>query len=273
MAAEPVGERLDERRLAVLARPADVLRDDLADGEDVHPVHSDARHAQSLRLAREVGHGGVALDRRPHSVEVVLDQEDDRQLPQRGEVHRLAEVAAVRRAVPEHADGDRILALVLGGESQARRDREVAADDAIAAHEAALGVEDVHRPAAAARAAVLAAEELGHHVLRVGAAGDRVTVGAVSADQVVVGPHHRRRADDRRLLPDRQVQEAAGLRLLVLAARLLLEAANERHGLEQLAAGVRVGKRVRGRSLAVAGRRHGRPLSYLRFTLGHRRSR
>ena len=62
-----------------------------------------------------------------------------------------------------------------------------------------------------------------------GAAGDRVAVGAVGADQVVVLAHHRGGADDRRLLADRQVQEAAGLGPLVLAPRLLLEAADQRH--------------------------------------------
>ena len=67
------------------------------------------------------------------------------------------------------------------------------------------------------RGAVDAAEELGHHALRVGAARDRVAVRAVGADQVVVVAHHRGGADDRRLLADREVQEAAGLGLLVLS--------------------------------------------------------
>ena len=125
--------------------------------------------------------------------------------------------------------------LVVGGEPQAGRQRQGAADDPVAAHEAALEVEDVHRAAAPARGAVDAAEELGHHVLRVGAAGDRVAVGAVGADQVVVVAHHRGGADDRRLLADRQVKEAAGLGLLVLAPGLLLEAADQHHLREQLA--------------------------------------
>src|SRR4029079_5082895 len=98
-----------------------------------------------------------------------------------------------------------------------------------APHRPPLAVEDVHRAAATAGGPVLAAEQLGHHVLRVGAAGDRVAVGPVGPDQVVVGTHDGGRADDRRLLADRQVEEAAGLGPLVLAAGLLLEAADERH--------------------------------------------
>src|SRR4029450_7214890 len=56
----------------------------------------------------------------------------------------------------------------------------------------------------------------------------------VGADQVVVVAHHRGGADDRRLLADREMQEAAGLGLLVLPSRLLLEAANQHHLREQL---------------------------------------
>ena len=178
----------------------------------------------------------------PHPVEVVLDEEDDRQPPEGREVHRLAEVAGVGGAVAEHADGHLVGALVVGGEREPGGDREVAADDPVAAHEAAVAVEDVHRAAASAGGAVLAAEQLGHHVLGVGAAGDRVAVGPVGADQVVVRLHHRGRADDRRLLADRQVQEPAGLRTLVLAARLLLEAADQGHLAEQFAARLGVGE-------------------------------
>jgi len=97
-----------------------------------------------------------------------------------------------------------------------------------------------------------------------------VAVGAVGADQVVIRAHHRGGADDRRLLADRQVQEAAGLGLLILAPGLLLEAADQRHRLEQLAAGGLVGKRVCGRPFAIAGHVG---LCCLGALLRHRRSR
>ena len=209
VAAVAVGERLEQGRAALLARLADPLGDALAHRDHVHPVDPLAGDAVALRLLREVGLGRVALDRGSHPVEVVLDQEEDRQLPERRQVHRLAEVAGVGGAVAEHADGDRVFALVVGGEREAGGDRQVAADDPVAAHEALLAVEDVHRAAAAAAGPVDPAEQLRHHPLRVGAAGDRVAVGAVGADQVVLLAHHRGRADDRRLLADREVEEAA----------------------------------------------------------------
>jgi len=85
-------------------------------------------------------------------------------------------------------------------------------------------------------------EQLRHHPLGLGAAGDRVAVGAVGADQEVFVAHHRGGTDDRRLLADRQVQEAAGFGALVLATRLLLEAADQGHAREQLVTGRGIGQ-------------------------------
>ena len=83
-------------------------------------------------------------------------------------------------------------------------------------------------------------------MLGVGAAGDRVTVGPVGPDQIVGRLHRRGRADDRRLLADREVKEAAGLGALVLTPRLLLEATDQRHRLEQLDRGLGIGQRPGG---------------------------
>ncbi len=238
-----IGEGLDQRRATILASDSQMLGDGLAHRQHVHAVGADAGNAEALGLLREVGDRGMALDRGPHAVEVVLEDEDDRQAPQGGEVHRLAEVAGVRGAVAEHADGDVVGSLVVGGERDAGGQRQVAADDAVATEEATLVVVDVHRAAAPARGAVDAAEELGHDVLGVGAARDRVTVGAVGADQVVARLHRRGRADDRRLLADREVKEAARFGPLILASGLFLEAADQRHRLEQLETDLGLGKR------------------------------
>ena len=82
---------------------------------------------------------------------------------------------------------------------------------------------------------VVAPEQLGHDVVGVRAARERVAVRAVGRDQVVPVAHRAHRADDRRLLADREVQEAADLGLGVHLARALLEAADEHHRLEPLA--------------------------------------
>ena len=97
----------------------------------------------------------------------------------------------------------------------------------------------MHRAAAPARDPGRLAEQLRHDALGVGPAGQRVPVRAVGRDQVVGVAHRPHRADDRRLLADRQVQEAADLALGVHRARPLLEAADQQHRLEPLAALVR----------------------------------
>ena len=242
VAAEAVGDRLHQDRLALLARRLDRLGDDRVGVEHVHAVALQARDAEALAAAVQVGHGRVALERGAHAELVVGDHEDHRQLPQRGEVERLAEGALVGRAVAEHAQGDLVGALVVAGERHPGGQRQVAADDAVAAHEAVLEVEHVHRPAAPVRDAVLAAEQLGHHAVGVRAARERVAVGAVGGDQVVLVAQRPHGADDRRLLADREVQEAADLGLGVHLARALLEAADEHHRLEPLAGAVAVGQ-------------------------------
>ena len=100
----------------------------------------------------------------------------------------------------------------------------------------------MHRAAAAARGAGLLAEQLRHHDLRVGAARQRLAVLAVGGDQVVVVAHHGDGADDRRLLADREMQEAADLGLHVHLLRALLEVPDQQHLLEQLDGGLLVGQ-------------------------------
>ena len=244
MAAEAVGDGLHEDGLAVLARAPQRLGDHLVGVHDVHPVAAHAGDAVAVAATVQVGLGGVALEGGAHAELVVRDHEDDGQRPQGGEVERLPEGALVRGAVAEDAERRVFRPEVVAREAHPRGEREVAPDDPVAAHEALLRVEHVHRAAAALAHAVLAAEQLGHDVVRVRPARERVAVGAVGGDQVVVVAHRAHGADDGGLLADREVQEAADLRLGVHLARALLEAADERHRLEPLAG--RVGLRKRG---------------------------
>ena len=229
VAAVAVGDRLDELRLAVLAGLLQRVGDDRVDVEHVHAVAAMAGDAEALGLLREVGHGGVTLQRGAHAELVVDDHEDDRQLPERDEVHRLAERALVGGAVAHHREDHVLRAEVVGRERDAAGEREAAADDAVAAEEAALGVEEVHRAAAAAGAAVDAAEQLGHHGVRVGAARERLAVLAVGRHQVVGLAQRLGAADDGGLLADAEVEEAADFGFRVHLAGALLEAADEHH--------------------------------------------
>ena len=117
--------------------------------------------------------------------------------------------AHVDRAVAELADDRLLLALAYEREREPGGERELAADDAPAAVVAALGVEQVHRAAAAVRAAVALAEQLGHDRLGRRAAREREAVRAVAGDEQVVLLHRVDHADAGRLLAGGEMAVAA----------------------------------------------------------------
>jgi hypothetical protein len=151
------------------------------------------------------------LERRAHPVAVVLDDVHDRQLPETGHVQRLVERTGVDHRLAHEADADLVAVAVLDRERDAGRERHVAADDAVTTKEVGLPVEEVHRAALAARAAIDATEELGHHGPRRDAARERLPVVPVGRDDVIVGTQHRQRAGADAFLADVQVAEAADL--------------------------------------------------------------
>ena len=123
----------------------------------------------------------------------------------------LAERALVGGAVAEHADDRR--RRCRGSRTAARRPAasgRLPPDDPVAAEEAPLEVEQVHRAAAALGAAVHAAEQLGHHGLGMRAARDRLAVLAVGGDQVVAVAHRLRAS--RRPSPPRRCTGAGSRR-------------------------------------------------------------
>ena len=205
------------------------------DGDGVAAVDGRARHAVRLRLHGErlAGRGVrvLLLDARDDVVAVVLHHEDDRQLPQRGDVERLVERALLRGAVAEEREHDLALAADLRGVGGAGRVRDALRDDARGAEEAALDVGQVHRAAVALAEPGLAAVDLGHHRLRVGAEHERVAVAAVGREHLVVGLERRERADDRGLRPVGEVGVAADHAGVLLERPLhpLLELADPQH--------------------------------------------
>ena len=85
VAAEAVGAHLDERGRALLSRALDGLADAPLDLEHVVGEEAVAVHPVAERLERDVLDRHRARERRAHRVLVVLADEDDGQLPQRGE--------------------------------------------------------------------------------------------------------------------------------------------------------------------------------------------
>ena len=132
------------------------------------------------------------------------------------------------------------LALVVERQRDADRDRQLAADDAPAAEEVALDVEQVHRAAVAARDARGLAEQLRHDAAGLGADRERGAVVAVAREQVVAGRDRLDRADVGGLLADREVAVAADARAGVLLLGPLLEAPDQQHLAQQALCSLRV---------------------------------
>ena len=171
-------------------------------------------------LGRRRGELGVA---------VVLAEEDHRQLPDGGEVQRLVEGALRRRAVAEEGHRHAAVGPQLRRRRRPHRDRQARGHDAVGAEDPELRVGDVHGAAAAAVGALVLAHQLGEHPGRVQALGQAVAVAAVGRGDDVGGPKRPARADGRRLLPDREVDEAGDLAVAVERGHPLLEAADQQH--------------------------------------------
>jgi len=150
----------------------------------------------------DVGHRRDALERRAHAVPVVLAEKNHRQLPDRRHIQRLVERPDVHRSFAEKADAHFVAAQVLAGERETGSEGYVAADDAVAAHEAFLGIEEVHGAALALGAARRLPEQLRHHRVGRDPLDERLAMLAVGADDVVVVLQRRERADGDRFLSD-----------------------------------------------------------------------
>jgi hypothetical protein len=202
----------------------------VADLEDVVAVLNDVPvHAVALGALGEARAGRGAFLAGAHRVAVVLDDEDDGQRHERREVVGLVHGALVDGTVAHEGEGGALEALVFEGVGEAGAERDLAADDAVAAPEIARRVEVVHRAALALGAAGVFAVVLRHHLVHAHADGERVAVVAVGGDDVVVLAHDGHAADGDGFLPDVEVEEAADLALLVAAQAALLEAADAHH--------------------------------------------
>ena len=229
MAAIAIGLHLEDVRALPAPRMLDRLLAGGAHRQHVHAVDRLARDAVRLAVLVELGDRRGALDRSAHAVAVVLDDVDDRQLPQRRHVHRLGDLALVGRAVAEIGQRDVLAAVVLVGEGEARADRHLGADDAVAAVKVLLAAEHVHRAALALGVAVAAPGQLGHDSLGIHAGRQHVAVVAIGGDDRVLVGDRRLHADHHGLLADVEMAEAADQAHAVELAGALLEAADQQH--------------------------------------------
>ena len=229
MAAGAIGLALDQRRPLAPARAIGGGERGFRYSGEIIAVDNDARHRIGDGAGRDILDRGGARGRDRHAVEIVLADEHHGQLPDRSEIERLVEGAFVVGAVAEERHRDRAGFQPLGAERRADGDRQAAADNAVGAEIAAVRVGDVHRAAAPAAIAGLAAEKLGEHPLHLGALGDAMAVAAMCGGDVVAVGKRRADADGGGLLADRQVHRAVALAPDVAVLRRLLEAADQVH--------------------------------------------
>ena len=209
VAAVAIGQALDQRRAAAGARLVEGLFRRAIDHVGVVAVDHDLLQPVGRgAVAGRARHRGDVGDRGVFHVEVVLADEDHRQLPHRGEVQRLVERADVGGAVAEEAHRHVVLLLVLRPPGRAAGDRQMRADDGVGAHHAVLLGGQVHRAALAAHQAVVALHQLAEHLLDRHAARQRVGVAAVGAERQVALLHGGGEARRHGLLAERQMARA-----------------------------------------------------------------
>ena len=153
-------------------------------------------------------HGSDVADRRIFHVEIVLADEDHRQLPHRGEIQRLVEGADVGGAVAEEAHRNVLLALVLRAPRRAAGDRQMRADDRVGAHHAVVDRGQMHRAALAAHQAVVALHQFAQHFFDRHAAGERMGMAAIGAEGQIAGLHGGGKAGGDRFLAERKMARA-----------------------------------------------------------------
>ena len=167
MRAEALGDGLDEDRALAGPHLLDDLLHAFVEGDRVVAVEPHALEAVAGGAAGEIRAGGVVGNERVFADLVVLAQEDDRQLPGAGQVHRLMHRADAGGAVTEIHDRHAVLAARLRGEGEAIGDRRAGADDGGGEHGAGGGVGDMRRAALALVHAVDAPHGLGEQLEQV----------------------------------------------------------------------------------------------------------
>ncbi len=220
-----------------------------------HALHGGRRRHDVVAVDRDVGDAvarGPTLERGPVlrrngrelGVAVVLTEEDDRQLPDGGEVHGFVERALGGRAVAEERHGDAAVGAELGRGRRADRDRHPRRDDPVGTEDPEPRVGDVHRAAATAVRPLVLAHQFGEHPERVETLGQAVSVAPVGRGDDVSGTEGPACAHGCRLLPDREVDETGDLSVAVERGHPLLEAADHQHPAVHLA---EIGRRALGR--------------------------
>ncbi len=158
----------------------------------------------------DVGVGRVVLRRGAHAVQVVLADEQGVRLPEHGHVEQFVELAFRRGAFAKEETVTFGLFCILSASPKPTAERQVAADDGVAAVEVGGLVEQVHGAAAAACAAGHFAVHLGHDRVGAHTARQGMPVLAVGGDDAVFGVRYGHHTGGDGFFANIQVQKTRG---------------------------------------------------------------
>jgi hypothetical protein len=192
---QPVGQRLDQVRPAAGAGFRESARHGLTHGDDVIAVDLLALDAGGNRLLRQGLGSGLLGERHRDSPPVVVDDKDDRQLADAGNIKRFGDIAFRGRPVAKDADGDPLFAPQLECQRHPDRVRRVGADGN-ANREILPGLREI--------AASLVAAPEQEQLDGADAAPQLRAMLAEARQQQILGPHGACDPDGDRLLAERR---------------------------------------------------------------------
>ena len=169
------------------------------------------------------------VDARVNGIQIVLAEEDHRELVQRCKVCTLMKDAFFHRCIAEESDGHFPVAHALVGERAADSDWNRTRDDRNARHDALRDIHQVHGTAAATDASRRLAANLRHHAFEIAAFGEIVRVATVRAVDLVGRLKCSAGADGNCFLTNRKMDRTAHLTFTVMIRDRLLDQANAKH--------------------------------------------
>src|SRR5215212_2105434 len=191
-----VGLGLDQGRTIPSAGALDGFSDDLVDGEHVVPVHPVAGEAVTLG-ALSYGAGDLQRLGDRDGVDVILYEEDDGEIVDAGEVHRLVPVTLAGRSLAATGEHDPVLTAHLEGQSAPGRLRVLDRDGRRGGDYVELSAREVPRHLAPAAVRVLLLPEEREQLVPGGHPQSHhdAVVAVVGVDVVVTGTQVVGRAD------------------------------------------------------------------------------
>ncbi len=186
MAMESVGLALDHHGALSAPGPLHRLGCYLVNGGNIHAVHSISGDTVTGGTGIKVLDGGVTRDGDRFLEEIVFADEQQRQLPDPGQVHGLVPHAAVGRPVAEEASGHLTGAAIFRGKGRSAGDGQIGPDDAVGPEHAHVGVDHMHGPSLASVASGLFFHEFGQHGLHVSPFGEVMAFAPMRAEDIVI---------------------------------------------------------------------------------------